>query len=691
MRKTTLLVCLLALFSVGRAQPVINQVSFPDTATVFGLYEISFQMRDYDNPYDPEVIWVYAEFSGPDHQAFCVDGFYFEGYDFTNDHGVEIATRNSDSDGWKIRFTPPVAGEWRFTLHASDKSGETELTADGPNAFLFDCCEVDSAAGFITKRNTRFLKRTVIVDGKTREHAFFPIGPNVAWYSAADYGAYRKPYGVYDYEQYIQALSGNANYFRIWINRYQYLSIYGPEHAGTLDGKPLLYFDKSLNQKDSAELDYIFWYAAQHGIVIMPCIFNFRDFIHKQDDTFGSVSSPSKPSDWQCNPFHTVLGLESPYQFFTDREAIRITKNLLRYIVSRWGYATNLMGWELWNEVVNIERAQAMDQKIRQDIIDWHEEMSDYLSMMDPYQHLVSTSTGGSINSGGEIYSSVFETLDFVQDHNYQNIQKAVSKEQFSFVLYREAEKARQLYGSKPYFMGEFGFGQGSADPKLEDKDPWGVDMHNSLWSSAFSGAMGPASYWFWSYLKSRDLFGMYKPLLTFFEGFPLLSDSFHPMTTGSVVGNSLVFPNHLETYYMINVSEDTLMGWSQDTAFCYQSLRHLSDSVGWNGHFAKGAVNDPMGYVYTLEVSRRPQPSSTSNTITIPIQQQPVGTSYVVRWFDSETGLEMPSEAATAVVQRRWFRKYLSFEFPESIRDLRDHTVNNTFGDAVFMICKDQ
>ena len=690
MRKIALVASLLALLSMGTAQPVITQLSFPETVDVYSLFELSFKMQSYDNPYDPDVIRVYADFVGPNHQSYRVEAFYFEGYSFKEENQIEKASRNRAADGWKIRFTPSAVGEWKFTLHAVDKKGSVNMDSFNRYAFSFHCRAVDSASGFITKANTRYLKRTIVKNARQQEQSFFPIGPNVAWYSSADFGKYKKPYGIYDYEKYIDKLSGNANYLRLWINRYQYLSIYGPEHAGTADGKTVMYFDKSLNQKDSAELDYIIQYAAQHGIAVMPCIFNYRNYVHEDKVATGTASNPARPSDWKNNPFHTVLGLDSHYQFFTDMKARRIEQNLLRYVVSRWGYATNIMAWELWNEVANMEEGKVMEQKTQQDIIDWHDDMAAYLRSIDPYQHLISTSIG-SIKKAEYLYSAIFSSLDFVQNHNYQSVQKMASKEQFSYVLYNDTETARRLYGNKPFFMGEFAFGQSNPARQLVDKDPYGIDPHNSLWSSSFSGSMGPASFWFWNYLDTRNLYGHFKPLLNFFSDMPILSDSFIPKTTGRVVGQSLVFPNHLETYYMINVSEDTLMGWSQDTAFCYQSLRLLTDVVGKNKHFIDYEVNDPKGYVYTLNPAKRPKPSSKRNTITIPVHNQPVGTRYTVRWFDSETGKELQSEATTVVVRRRWFRSYLSFEFPSSIRDLSANTINNTFGDAVFMICKDQ
>ncbi|MBR4391027.1 MAG: DUF5060 domain-containing protein [Bacteroidales bacterium] len=690
MKKLLLLLTLLVALIPAFAKPDITKVNFPSEVDVFGMFEISFAMGSYANPYDPEVIRVYAEFIGPDNQSFTVDGFYYEGYRFKKEKNIEIAVPERASNGWRIRFTPNAVGQWFFILHAVDRNGDITLKNYQRRSFAFQCQAVDSAQGFIKKANTKFLKRDVIDKGQHQERAFFPTGPNVAWYSSADYNIYLKPYGIYGYEQYIDALAGNANYFRMWINRYQYLSIYGPENTERVNGKPRMYFDATLNQKDSAELDYIVEYAKSNGITIMPCIFNFRNYIHKKDVPTGTASNPAMPSDWLNNPFHTVLGLESPYQFFTDPEAKRVSRQLLRYIVSRWGYSTNILCWELWNEVTNITEDDGMDEQTQLEIADWHDEMATYIRSVDPYRHLISTSLG-KVKGMKTLYSKVFTTLDVVQNHNYQNIQKYNPIEQFTYLLFNASREARLLYRYKPFFMGEYGFGQENPNRQYEDKDPLGVDMHNSLWSSAFSCSMGPASFWYWGVLKKLDLFRRYQPLLTFFSRLPVLSDSFTPQTTGQLIGDALVFPNELETYYMINATEDTIYGWSQDAAFGYQSLRYLTDPLGKNRHFVDGQVNDPKGYVYTLDPAKRPRPSSSDNTIMIPIRNYKAGTRYTIHWFDSETGLEIAREATTAIVNRNWLRqRRLSFEFPSSIRDLKRSSINNTFGDAVFMIVKE-
>ena len=393
------------------AQPTISGLTFPTSVDVFGLFEMSFQLGKYDNPYDPEVIDVYAEFKAPDGKTFKVNGFYYEGYTFQQKDDYEVATASRDK-GWRVRFTPNQAGKWSFSLHAVDRNGKTALSSSDKYPLSFECRSVDTDQGFIRKANSRYLKREVMQNGESKYQAYFPIGPNVAWY---DYkGTRTYPKGIYDYNRYIDELAGSANYMRIWLSRYQYLSLYGPEFTQMNGKNPTLYFDSSLNQKDAAELDHIIAYAAKNGVTVMPCFFTFGDFGYMHNSS----------SRWDNNPYNTVLGLKSPTMFFSDKKAKRIAKNLIRYIVARWGYATNIVCWEFWNEVNNIPADDQPVALYHANIVKWHGEMADYIRSIDPFDHLVSTSLG-TFSEKEYIGSAIYKNLDIVQYHTYGNIQKA--------------------------------------------------------------------------------------------------------------------------------------------------------------------------------------------------------------------------------------------------------------------------
>ena len=678
-------------FLRGFAQPTIISPSFPNTIGLFDLFEVSFTMGDsYTNPYDPTVISIHAVFVSPDNDSTRVEAFYYEDYTFEKvvfgNRYYEGVSDSLSHIGWKIRFTPTCTGNWKFRLFAKDTNGEVTLPSEGWRDYSFCCTSIDDGEGFISKANSRFLRRDIVKNGVRQFRSFFPIGPNLAWYDCIDYGIFAKPVGVYDYERYMDSLYGNANFIRIFLSRYQCLSLYGPEytHFDVL-GNPVVYFDTTINQKDSAELDYIISSAKQHGVSIMLCILNHGIFLDQNG------LDPSDPSIWANNPYGSLL--DNPCDFFKNAHAKAITRNLIRYIVSRWGYATNIVSWEFWNEVDQMFCMCDNYKHIEQDVLEWHEEMTDYIEKLDPFQHCITTSMA-SVSQRPYLYSHVFTELDFVQNHMYQNIQNAESRFQFPYTLYKRTLLGHSQYSSKPFFMGEFGFAQNHQFPQYGVKDPYGIDLHNSLWSSLFSTSIGPAAFWWWPYLDTKGLFKRFKPMLHFCENMPILSESFTAHHTGEKIGHSLVFENGIETYYMINSEEDTIYGWCQDTAFAYQSLRWLTDGTQWVPtstdtilQFDRNNVYDPAGYVYTLSLAKRPAPSSNTNAIAIPITNQRVGSRYILTWYDAETGNAYNWNSYTYVQQDVNGSKFIPIQFPSQIRDLQLGTINNTFGDVVFSL----
>ena len=49
MKKLFVLACFISVIAVTKAQPKIFGVSFPEQVAIYGLYEISFSMGDYEN------------------------------------------------------------------------------------------------------------------------------------------------------------------------------------------------------------------------------------------------------------------------------------------------------------------------------------------------------------------------------------------------------------------------------------------------------------------------------------------------------------------------------------------------------------------------------------------------------------------------------------------------------------------
>ena len=108
------------------SQSIIQSPSFPNSIGLFDKFEVSFTMgASYSNPYDPDVISVYAIFTAPGGtETYKVAAFYYEDYSFQkvivgNDY-YEKVTDSLNDVGWRIRFTPTKIGTWGFRIIARD-------------------------------------------------------------------------------------------------------------------------------------------------------------------------------------------------------------------------------------------------------------------------------------------------------------------------------------------------------------------------------------------------------------------------------------------------------------------------------------------------------------------------------------------------------------------------------------------
>ncbi len=338
------------------------------------------------------------------------------------------------------------------------------------------------------------------------------------------------------------------------------------------------------------------------------------------------------------------------------------------------------MSWELWNEANQMEKDETYfcdgskscntdlyceQESFREDMIEWHSIMGQYIKSIDPFHHLVTTSLALSLDDSHSNNINLIKRLyrinsiDIAQSHRYKGVDNLTDNFQndlFSIM------KSTHVETGKPAFVGEYGFSSfGSSN---WNKDPYGIELHNSLWSCSFSGAMGSASIWWWKYFftTSANLYTYSGPVYRFFNSSPILSESFNPYKKVA---------NGIETYYLMNGNCDTIYGWTHDEVFRYQKLR-----------------SNAPNYVTTLNTAYRPQPSSSSNNIKIAIQNQPIGAQYIIEWYDSETGNVIQTDLA--YVAGSGSNRYLSFEFPSSIRDLQSHKIRNNFGDVVFAIYLD-
>lgn len=463
-----------------------NIVITPVLASVakFDKFEMTVTLTaGYTNPYDYDDITIRGTFIAPSGRKDTVDAFFMQDHTLNTTNGLLTATGTGN---FKIRYSPNEAGNWQFNVIATNSSGSATSATQNFS------CTASSGKGFIRKNTTNYL-------GFDNNEQFIPVGQNQAWHQSNAY---------LNYKSWLQKLSDNkANMIRIW----QAVWGFGIEWKNGLDGYSGL---KKYKQTSSYYLDWLLEECRSKGIYIMFCI-----------NHHGMVSSTTNPN-WPESPYNAANGgpCTNTWDFFTSNTAKDLHKNRLRYIVARWGYSQNIMSWELFNEVEWTDNFPAHKDEIK----DWHVEMANYLKRLDVYKHLVTTSYANNAYDPNTWNSS---SIDFTQVHNYigsPNVENALAGAVSDYV---------SLY-NKPAINGEFGIDPASSS--LSTIDPTGIHIHNSIWATAFSGAMGAGMSWWWdNYIEPQNLYFHYKPLSEVLAAISLKDENYKKVSSATTGGGT--------------------------------------------------------------------------------------------------------------------------------------------------------
>lgn len=478
MNKTAALLAslLLALTAPLQAQPVINAVT--PALTQVGQYE-KFEVAldlsaTYTNAYDYDQIVVSATFTAPGGDARSVDGFFMKEYTI-NSAGVLAVT---GWEGFKLRFAPDQIGTWTYQLTVTDGAG----TATDINR-TFECVASTEPGnkGFVRSNASKYLSFD-------NGDGYVPVGQNVAW-------QVNNPY--IDYNNWLGKMADKGgNFFRLWHAHWG-LGIEWRNGWSNFSGL------RKYKETNNRYQDWLFDYSAEKGIYAMVCI-----------QHHGQVSSQVNPN-WSESPYNAANGgpCQNTWDFFTDATAKAHTRNRLRYIVARWGYARSIMAWELFNEV---DWTDQYAQR-KADVANWHDEMAAYLKQIDPYDHLVTTSFAR------DEYDPLVWTsadIDLTQTHYY------LETPNLERLLVSGVRAYRDLY-DKPTLTGEFGLG---GSPPLAADDPNGIHIHNGLWGSLYGGGIGSGMSWWWdSYVEPRNLYYHYEAVSAVAADMPFAEKNMAP------------------------------------------------------------------------------------------------------------------------------------------------------------------
>ncbi len=408
------------------------------------------------NPYDPQEVTLEAAFAPSQGKPVTVFGFYYQPFTLT-ENGTRQTIRSAGSPVWKVRFTPTQLGRWSYRVKLTTPEGTQE--APGEPFLVVE----SSRPGFVrfdrARGNFRF----------DTGAPFIPIGENLCW------GPSVQPLKAYD--TWFRALSRNrANFIRVWMAPWLLRLETKDTGMGRYDQERAFLLDALLERSEDA------------GIYWQLCLLNHGAFSRSQD------------ADWHNNPYNVKLGgiCKNPNDFLTDPRATGMFERLLRYLVSRWGFSTQLVVWELFNEA-------DFGEFKPEDLVAWTGRMSAVWRDLDPQHRPVTTSFHqAALDAVWRLPS-----IDLVQLHVYDRRDFA---DVFGGPLVAEPRAALR----KPVVIGEFGW----TDEVMRKFDDAGIHVHEGLWASLMGGSSGSALVWFWdSYVNPNRLERHFRGLEAFWRG----------------------------------------------------------------------------------------------------------------------------------------------------------------------------
>lgn len=477
--------CFMPFLSIKAQTPTVVSVT-PSTTSVGRFEKIELKIilnGTILNPYDYDELVLRGVFTAPSGRKDTIEGFYMQDFDLNQTTGSLTTTTTS----YRTRFSPNEIGVWNYTV--------TRTTTSGTNLAHSGTFQVNHSAskGFVRKNATQYLSYD-------NDEQYFPVGQNLAWHNTNPY---------LDYKKWLESMGeAKANFMRLWLCAWGVGLEWKSGTGGGYDGL------KKYKQNNAWYIDYIIEKCREQGIYMMFCI-----------NHHGQVSTNVNPN-WNENPYNAANGgpCAQTWNFFDNTTAKALHKNRLRYIVARWGYSTQIMSWELFNEVSFTDNYTTPSVKTA--VREWHIEMAQFLKQKDPSKHLISTSFG--TNEDETLWQK--PEMDFTQNHTYTDAANIES------ILADISRNNIKTY-AKPTLNAEFGINANSSS--LGTIDPNGIHFHNALWGTALSGALGAGGTWWWdSYIAPRNLYYHFRPLSNFISHIALKSDNYQTAKATTFGGN---------------------------------------------------------------------------------------------------------------------------------------------------------
>jgi len=489
--------------------------------------EIKLSQAQFSNPFDPEEVDVVVEYIHSNTGTrITMPAFWYQNFQrcigcpdptaggFPDKHAEDpdYLTPVATPYSFRARIAFKEQGNWQYRVVVRHNQGL-------PYYSTYKTISVSAPVG----------KGFVKVGSNKRSFAFedgtpyMPIGMNYVTHGTT------QNYNRLNYNEHMDGILKTAdhggNMLRIWMDALHFGVEWGENNIGNYSARMNRAFD----------LDAIIEYAHDRDLYFLLTLDAGANFGYEQHNGVYT-------GRWLENPYRAVVGEQAQRRtFFSNEQCKEMYKRRLRYIMSRWGYSQNIMAWEMWNEVENVDHYFGFWKEVRS----WHKEMIRYSETIDP-NHLYTTSFASPRNGiraaneyptvqGGLAHAAAngvnsLEEIDIINEHNYSQDYNVEHQRHYL------AQRARHLFPDKPYLIGEVGYLFKPCEIRSEAFTPHSkynpnvnkklryhdhIEIHNTLWSSVMSGMSSTAMYFWTNKVYARSSGGMYanyKPLQMFLE-----------------------------------------------------------------------------------------------------------------------------------------------------------------------------
>jgi len=464
--------------TIRDVRPAAQQVA------CYEKFEVTFDLPDrYANPFDPEEISVTATIETPGGKTVTIDGFHMRDYYRTvTPTGEEILPQGPPH--WKIRYAPPRAGTYCYTLQVRDACGTATW---GPGVFV---AQPPRQPGYIrvSKNDSRYFEFD-------NGDFFHPIGHNIrspsdSVMNSAFPWVKRWTEGTSAYARHFSTMREHGeNISEVWMASWSLGLEWSPVWRG-------YHGIGQYNLMNAWEMDRVIDEADRNGLYLNVVIHNHGKFSTMVDN------------EWIYNPFNKKLGgyLEKPDEYFTDPRAQKSFRQLMRYIIARWGYSTRVFAWELWSEL-NISGSTREFYRTPE-CVNWHRMATATVGEFDPNHHLITTHYCPD-------YSAQNMDITALPGITHASVDAYHNEPRTLKILDLLAATAQFNNPSgKPVMITEFG-GASSAQGLVHLEN----SLHAGLWASTSIPIAGTPLFWWWGLVEEENYYPEYLAISRFMKG----------------------------------------------------------------------------------------------------------------------------------------------------------------------------